>query len=128
MAVATASISGPLTPPQYTISSRTIDYYYTLSFSAAADTYATGGITFDLTKAAANWSNVPAGLAGVLTVWVYSDTALNSYQFVRGTNLTNGKLVIYESGVQKTNLQALNAGGNEAADLVKVIVTCKRII
>lgn len=125
MATATASIAGPLNPPQYDLGTSCIDYFYTVSFSAATDTYATGGITFDLTKAAANW-NSATGLPSLLTVWVYTDTSTNSYSYIRGTTIANGKLVIYEANVQKTNATALNAGGNEFADVIKVMATFVR--
>lgn len=125
MAVATASISGPLNPPQYDVSQSTVTYYYNVALSAATDTYATGGITLDLTKAAANWAQ-NSGLASILTVWAYTDTSINSYLFQRGTTIANGKLAMFESGVQKTNAQALNAGGNEFADKIILAVTAVR--
>jgi hypothetical protein len=126
MATATVKLA-VLNPPQYSIGSQDANYYYTLTFSAATDTYTTGGITCDLTQAGnlAMTSTLP------ISVWIYSNkvqptTNQNSYQYVQGTTQANGKLQIFVGAAEKTNAQAMNAGNNENADSIRVVAQFTR--
>jgi hypothetical protein len=126
MATATCKLA-VLNPPQYTIGSNEIEYFYTLTFSAAADTYATGGITLDLTQA----TNLSSTSTLPISVWIYPLNAQPSsnqhaYQYVQGTTQANGKCQIFEGAAEKTNAQAMNAGGNEFADSIRVVATFAR--
>jgi hypothetical protein len=126
MATATCTLAIQ-NPPQYDIGSQAINYYFTLTFSNATDTYATGGITCDLTQARnlASTSSLP------ISVWVYPINAQPStnqhfYQYVQGTTQANGKVQIFEGAAEKTNAQAMNAGGNENGDTIRLIATFAR--
>jgi len=126
MATATCKLA-VLNPPQYDIGSTVINYWFTLTFSAATDTYATGGITCDLTQAGniANSTSLP------LLVWVQSTTAQGAshqsyFQYCQGTTQKNGLLQIFTAGAEKTNGQAMNAGDNENSYVIRVCATFPR--
>jgi hypothetical protein len=126
MATATVKLA-VLNPPQYSVGSQTIDYLFTATFSAPTDTYATGGITMDLTQA----NNLSSTSSLPLTVWVQAINAQPAtnqhyYQYVQGTTQANGKVQIFEGAAEKTNTQAMNAGGNENADTIRVVAVFTR--
>ena len=104
------------------VTERYFGMFYTLAVSAAADTYATAGLTVNLAK-----PSVPASARPAM-VWVWSESPADGYlyQFTPGTRIDNGKLVIMASVtvangtgpvcVQMTNATAIPAAisGNAA--------------
>ena len=95
MAVATATAGQPTLT---TTDQKTVTIYGTVTLSAAADTYATGGLTlsfagFDDAKSSSLpvevqiWSNPPAAAP---------NTFQYQYQFNVGTTLANGKMQIFQ--------------------------------
>lgn len=127
MATATCSLT-ILNPPQYTIGSQEITYYHTLGFSAATDTYATGGITLDLTqtRTLAGSTQLP------LSVFIWPITVQGAGTggvtpvYIQGTTQANGKVQFFEGSAEKTNAQAMNAGANEFGMTFRVAATFAR--
>lgn len=89
-ATATATVDLATVPDQ---SERYFGIFFTIAVSAGPDTYATGGLALTLAV-----KNCPAG-AKPAAVFIWSDTAANGYQFqyVPGTKISDGKLVIRAS-------------------------------
>lgn len=127
MATATCSLT-ILNPPQYTIGSQEITYYHTLGFSAATDTYVTGGILLDLTQA----KNLAGSSTLPISVFIWPITVQGAGTncvtpvYIQGTTQANGKVQFFEGSAEKTTATAMNAGANEFAMTFRVAATFTR--
>jgi hypothetical protein len=81
----------------------------------------------DLTQA----GNLSATSSLPIIVFVEATNALaatnqNYYNYVQGTTQANGKLQCFSGAAEKTAAQAMNAGGNQFGDTIRVIATFPR--
>lgn len=89
-ATATATLDLARTPD---VTERYFGVFFTVAVSAAADTYATNGLTLSFAL-----GKVPAASVPTLC-YVWSDAAANGYLFkyTPGSTIANGKLIIMAS-------------------------------
>jgi hypothetical protein len=83
----TATVSATRGPD---VTDRYFHYYGDLAVSAAGDTYTTGGAVCTI----AGKKLIGRGVPTKVEIWDEKAAAQCAYQFVVGSNLTNGKIVI----------------------------------
>lgn len=99
--MATATVTD--TPQVVSMEGKLQHVYGTIAVSATPDTYATGGLTIDLTGGTVHASRPP--------VWVeFTSSNGNIYAYVPGTTIANGKLKILSAvNTEVTNGTAIAA-------------------
>lgn len=113
MGTATATITLTTGLTSTDVSQKLETVYGTIAVSASPDTYATGGLTLSFSANDKIKSNsVP--------VWVNIQSAPSAgtspsgyvYQFCPGTDLTNGKMAIFESAGSAAAMAELGSGAS----------------
>lgn len=125
-AVATATI---LNPPQYSIGSNTVDYYYTLSVSPSPATYVVGGIqiAFPSNLAQVTYkSSIIAGWAFSVAQLAATNQNFYSINIVGGTTGAGptGILLQIFQGTAELTAVAIPAGISN--DTIRLLLTCSR--